>query len=60
MAQEDPKRIVELNKVNAQQLRLVALDADPVDLQDGDMWYRGDTDVLHVRVAGATKAVTVT
>lgn len=59
MAQEDPKRIIEHNKVNTTQLRLVAVDADPVDLKDGDMWYRGDTDVLHVRVNGVTKAVTV-
>ena len=60
MAQEDDKRQQEWNKVNVQQLRLIALDADPADLQDGDMWYRGDTDVLHVRVDGVTKAITVT
>ena len=60
MAQEDDKRQQEWNKVNVQQLRLIELDADPADLQYGDMWYRGDTDVLHVRVDGVTKAITVT
>ena len=60
MAQEDTQLQQEWNKVNIQQMHLIPLDADPVDLRDGDMWYRGDTDVLHVRVAGVTKAVTVT
>lgn len=58
MAQVNPLKQQELNKINVRQLRLIPLDADPVDLTDGDLWYRGDTDVLHLRVAGATKAVT--
>ncbi len=60
MAQVDPKKQQEWNRVNVQQLKLVPLDADPADLTDGDVWYRGDTDVVHVRVNGATKTFTVT
>ena len=59
MAQENPQLQQEWNKVNVQQLHLIPLDADPIDLRDGDLWYRGDTDVVHVRVAGVTKAITV-
>lgn len=57
MALENDKKVIELNKANVAQLRLAPLDADPDDLQDGDVWYRGDTDKLHVRVNGVTKEV---
>ncbi|TDI97042.1 MAG: hypothetical protein E2O29_02050 [Deltaproteobacteria bacterium] len=59
-SQENPQLQQEWNKVNVQQMHLIPLDADPDDLRDGDMWYRGDTDVLQVRVDGVTKAITVT
>ena len=59
MAQQDDKKVVDFNKVNTRKLHLEPLDADPADLRDGDMWYRGDTDVLHVYVNGAVKTVTV-
>lgn len=59
MAQENLLKQQEFNKVNVRQLRLIPLDADPVDLKDGDVWYRGDTDVFHGRVAGVTKTFTL-
>ena len=60
MAQEDTKRQQEWNKVNVQQLNLIPLDADPADLRDGTVWYRGDTDTVHIQVDGVKKTFTVT
>jgi len=60
MAQENPQAQQEWNKVNIQQLHLIPLDADPTDLRDGDLWYRGDTDTVHVQVDGVKKTFTVT
>lgn len=60
MAQEDKTRQQEFNKVNVRQLRLIPLDADPVDLTDGDVWHRGDTDVVHIQLNGVKKTFTVT
>ncbi len=39
MAQADEKKQVELNKANVQLLKLAPLDADPVDVENGDIWY---------------------
>jgi len=60
MAQEDLTRQQEFNKVNIQQVRLIPLDADPVDLVDGDVWHRGDTDSVHIQLNGVRKTFTVT
>lgn len=40
-------------------LNLTPLTADPSPLADGMVWYRGDTDTLHLRANGVTKTVTV-
>lgn len=58
MALEDTQQQVEWNKVNVQQIRLAALDADPTDLKDGDMWHRGDLNTIRVRLNGSTVTLT--
>ena len=57
---ENDKQVIELNRANVFVLRLRPLTADPVDLEDGDIWHRGDTDVVHIRLNGVTKTITVT
>lgn len=42
------------------QVRLFPIGATPSRLEDGDMWYNGTTDVLHVRVNGVTRSINVT
>ncbi len=58
MAQADPSRQQEFNKVNVQKLKLIGLDADPVDLVDGDVWHRDDLNTIRVRLNGATVTIT--
>ena len=55
-----PKRVVELNQVNVHLLRLTPLSTPPntADLKNGDCWTDGTS--LFIRLAGATKTVTVT
>ena len=54
------KRVVEHNQVNIHLLRLTPLSTPPnvADLQNGDCWTDGTN--LFIRLAGATKTVTVT
>lgn len=59
MAIIDPKRVMDFDKVNVDKLHLNPLSADPSDIEEGDLWYRGDTHALMLRINGSTKTVTV-
>ena len=59
MAASNDKAVVDFNVINVDKLHLNPLDADPLDAQEGDLWYRGDTHVLKLRINGSTKTVTV-
>lgn len=59
MAAVNDKKVVEFNRIVADKLNLNPLDADPSDLQEGDLWYRGDTHALRLRLASSTVTVTV-
>ena len=59
MAQQDAQRQNEFNKVNVQKLSLIPLDADPLDLGEGDMWCRGDTHVVHLYLNGVIETIAV-
>jgi len=52
-------RVIEFDKVNINQIRLVPLTADPLDVKEGDVWYRGDTHALRLRLVASTVTVTV-
>jgi len=52
-------RVIEFDKVNINQIRLVPLTADPLDLKEGDVWYRGDTHTLKLRLAASTVTIQV-
>lgn len=58
MAVENEKRPRELEKINVARVRLAPLDADPTDLEDGDIWYHGPSDTIKCRLNGVTKTIT--
>ena len=56
---DDEKRVLEINQINVHLVRLTPLTAPPTDVRNGDMWVTDSGD-LKIRLAGATKTVTVT
>ena len=50
---------IDKNVVRVLKLHLIPLTADPTDLEDGDVWHRGDLNTIRARLNGATVTVTV-
>ena len=55
MTQRDAANRINLNVVN-----LEGLTADPIDVQEGDIWLRSDVHSLRVRSNGATYKIDCT
>ena len=58
MAVVDPTKIIEFNKVKVNVINLNPLDADPDELQEGDLWYRGDLHEVRVYLNGSVETLT--
>jgi hypothetical protein len=60
MAAINDKRVVEFFRLTVDKINLNALNADPEQLLNGDLWYRQDIQQLRFRANNTTYAVTVT
>ena len=50
---------ISCDKVALRKVHLNGLTEHPTDAEDGDVWYRSDTDTFHVKTAAGIKTITV-